>query len=248
MMVNSLKKRIQRSFNKAFDTYDDHASIQREICKQLLKPLKEMRIQTKIIADFACGTGISTKAVADSFPYQNLYAIDFCEKLLIQAKSKLKESNVEFILADFETNVFLCNSLDLIFCNMGFQWALDLKQAFFSLFSQLKAFGVLAFSVPLLGTFCELRNDCRNPFLTLQSIVQLLKAVGFELLTADEKIFTDSFESPLDAIRSIKSIGANCLLYPKRNKGLSPMPIEKNNTDTTLTYHIGFFIAKKIIQ
>ncbi|MBW5803099.1 malonyl-ACP O-methyltransferase BioC [Coxiella endosymbiont of Ornithodoros amblus] len=248
MMINSLKKRIQRSFNKAFDTYDDYALIQQKICKQLLTLLKEMRIQTKIIADFACGTGISTKAVANSFPYKNLYAIDFCEKLLMQAKSKLKESNVEFILADFENNVFFYNSLDLIFCNMGFQWALDLKQTFFILFSQLKALGVLAFSVPLIGTFCELRNDCRNPFLTVQSIVHLLKDVGFELLATDEKIFTDSFESILDAIRSIKSIGANCLLYPKRKKGLSPMPIEKYNTNTKLTYHIGFFIAKKIIQ
>ena len=123
-----------------------------------------MRIQTKIIADFACGTGISTKAVVDSFPYQNLYAIVFCEKLLMQTKSKLKESNVKFILADFETNVFFWNPLDLIFCNMGFQWALDLKKTFLRLFSQLKVFGVLAFSVPLLGTFCELRNDAEIPF------------------------------------------------------------------------------------
>ena len=247
MMISSIKNGIQLSFNSAFKTYDDHAYVQREVCEQLLMRLKKIVIQVEIIADFACGTGISTQGIADIFCYRNLYAIDFCNNLLMRAKNKLKSLNVEFILADFENHIFLPNSLDLIFCNMGFQWALNLKRTLFVLFSQLKPFGILAFSVPLVGTFCELRNICRNSFLTAQLATYLLQYVGFELLVLDKKTFVDSFKSPRDAIRSIKFVGANYLLQPRENKGLSSILI-KNMHDTTLTYQVGFFIAKKIVR
>ena len=240
-MINSTKARIQHSFNKAFESYDDNASFQRKICEQLLIKIRKIDIKTEIIADLACGTGISTQAVSNSFNYENLYAIDFCEKLLMQAKKKLKQYNINFILADFDDEIFYPNSLHLILCNMGFQWALDLKKTFITVCAQLMTNGILAFSIPLEGTFYELSHDRRNRFLTSLVIASCLKETGFEICDVVEKKFVEHFKSTIEAMQSIKSIGANCLMYPRDNRVKYI-----NSTCKTLTYQIGFFIVKKI--
>ena len=240
-MINSIKARIQHSFNKAFKSYDDNASFQRKICEQLLIKVRKIDIKTEIIVDLACGTGVSTQVVSNAFSYKNLYAIDFCEKLLVQARKKLKKYNVNFILADFDDEIFYPNSLHLILCNMGFQWALNLKKTFVTVCAQLKTNGILAFSMPLDGTFYELSYDRRNRFLTSLVVTSFLKETGFTVCDIVEKKFVEHFKSTIEAIQSIKSIGANCLMYPRKNrvKYIS-------HTCKTLTYQIGFFVVKKV--
>ena len=105
-MINDIKARIQRSFNKASDTYDAYSFIQREVCKNLLKQLKNLNFRHDVIADFACGTGISTQEIINAFSCKTLYAIDFCDKLLAKAKNKKLGSKVIFILADFDDVIF----------------------------------------------------------------------------------------------------------------------------------------------
>lgn len=105
-MINDIKVRIQRSFNRASDTYDEYSFIQREVCKNLLKQLKNLNFRHDVIADFACGTGISTREIINVFSCKTLYAIDFCDELLEKAKNKKLGSKVIFILADFDDVVF----------------------------------------------------------------------------------------------------------------------------------------------
>lgn len=241
-MTNNIKVRIQKSFNKASDTYDTYSFIQREVCKNLLKQLKNLNFRHDIIADFACGTGVSTQEIVNVFSYKTLYAIDFCDKLLVKAKNKKLGSKVIFVLADFDDVIFLKNCFQLLVCNMGFQWALDLKHTLTTLFLQLADFGVMAFSIPLQGTFNELKNNYRNYFLDSRSIVDLLEETGFEVFSFQEENFVEVFNTPIETIRSIKNIGANCLIHRKSGEGLLSMRLIKN---TQLTYRIGFFIAKK---
>ncbi|QTS83921.1 methyltransferase domain-containing protein [Coxiella endosymbiont of Amblyomma nuttalli] len=242
--MNDIKVRIQQSFNNASDTYDTYSFIQREVCKNLLKQLKNLSFRHDVIADFACGTGISTQEIMNAFSCRTLYAIDFSDKLLAKAKNKKLGSKVVFILADFDDIVFLKNCFQLLVCNMGFQWALDLKHTLTTSFLQLADFGVMAFSIPLQGTFHELKNDYRNYFLDSQSIVDLLEDTGFEISSFREENFVEAFNTPIETIRSIKNIGANCLIHSKREKGLLSIRRIKN---TQLTYRIGFFIVKKSI-
>ena len=242
-MSNDIKVRIQRSFNKASDTYDAYSFIQREVCKNLLKQLKDLNFRHDVIADFACGTGVSTREIINVFSFKTLYAIDFCDKLLAKAKNKKLGSKVIFILADFDDVVFFKNSFQLLICNMGLQWALDLKHTLTTLLLQLSDFGVMAFSIPLQGTFNELKNTYRNYFLDSQSIFDLLEETGFEISSFQEENFIEIFNTPIEAIRSIKNIGANCLIHNRKSEqGLLPIRLIRN---TQLTYRIGFFIAKK---
>ncbi|AJC50682.1 methyltransferase domain-containing protein [Coxiella endosymbiont of Amblyomma americanum] len=248
-MLSEKKIRIQRSFNKAFKTYDNYSDIPKKICNTLLNQLKKIDSHYEIIADFACGTGISTQAISLAYLYKNLYAIDFCNNLLNTARRKIENSNVMFILADFDDFLFFENSIHLIFCNMGLQWSLNLKNTFKVFSYQLIRSGIMAFSIPLKGTFDELDEKSRNQFYQPNVITNLLVSSGFSMLSCQEINFTDTFNTVQSAIRSIKCIGANCLIQ-KQKSSLSIKPILKpqsiNKQPVKLTYRIGFFICKKI--
>lgn len=240
---------IQRSFNKAFKTYDNYGYMSVKICKELLSQLKKLEFNYQIIADFACGTGISTQEISSSFLFNNLYAIDFCNNLLSEAKKKVKNSNILFILGDFDDCLFFERSLQLIFCNMGLQWSLDLRNTFKVFSYQLVHSGIMAFSIPLAGTFNELDENSRNQFYQPGIINNLLATSGFSILSYQEKIFIDEFNTIQEAIRSIKYIGANCL-FQRQKSDLSTRPIFKfsftKKIGVYLTYRIGFFVCRQV--
>ena len=127
-MVN-LKSAIKRQFDKSFDTYDRYCSLQNEVCDHSIQLLKKQATDFEVMADFACGTGESTLRLIERITHRQCYAIDFSDKLLSVAAHKLP-STVHPILFDFENNLFEAQTLDLIFCNMGLQWALDLEKTF----------------------------------------------------------------------------------------------------------------------
>ena len=124
-MKKDLKQKIQLSFNRSYETHDRYCAIQNKICEQSIKLLLKFSNQFEKISDFACGTGESTKRLINNVRYDTCYAIDFAETLLNVAKTKFR-SNVKPILCDFDELIFDEKYLDLVFCNMGLQWSLNL--------------------------------------------------------------------------------------------------------------------------
>lgn len=246
-MFNEKKMRIQRSFNRAFKTYDAYSYMPAKICKELLDQLKKIELNYEVIADFACGTGVSTQEISSVFSFNSMYAIDFCNSLLDEAQKKIRNAKVMFILADFDDFLFFENSLQLAFCNMGLQWSLDLRNTFKTFSYQLIPSGIMAFSIPLKGTFNELGENSRNQFYPLEIITNFLTVSGFSILSYQEKVFIDEFKTLQEAVRSIKYIGANCLVLRKKSD-LSAKPILKftDKEIVKLTYRIGFFVCRKI--
>ncbi|WP_304985185.1 hypothetical protein [Coxiella-like endosymbiont] len=61
-----------------------------KICKELLNQLKKIEFNYEVIADFACGTGVSTQEISSVFSFNSMYAIDFCNSLLDEAQKKLE--------------------------------------------------------------------------------------------------------------------------------------------------------------
>ena len=69
-MNTKLKVKLQTNFNKAAPSYDQNCTIQNEICKQSIELLLLYENHFNYIADFACGTGESTKQLIQSVNYQ----------------------------------------------------------------------------------------------------------------------------------------------------------------------------------
>ena len=249
-MTQSIKNKIQRDFEKSWRTYDTYCTVQRKVCQHAIEQLLPYGNHFKTIADFACGTGVSTEQLARNIQREKFYALDFSENLLAIAKNKCIHHNVEFMRADFETALFPSNHLDLVFCNMGLQWSLDFSAALGKITDYLRNNGLLVFSIPLHENFPEIKRPHKNTMPTLNAVKQFLQHNNLTLLTYSEKTYVEHFQTPLDALRSIKSVGANARFSRKTHKttGLSRAFINNlflKKDAPSLTYRIGIFVAQK---
>ncbi len=251
--MKNIKNKIKVSFNRAAATYDYYAQLQWQQSLALVTQVEKfMGSNCNKIIDLGCGTGNSTLALHKNFTYNSLYAIDIANALLKKAKQKLIHRDLYFIESDFDDLPGKISNIDLIFSNMALQWSLDLNMTLALLANKLSKQGVLAFSLPLNGTFGEIDLAYRNKFQFSSVIQTILKSLNFELLEVTQKTIEKPFSSPLKALRSLKMIGANCILrndqyhYFQRKR---LQAIVGSNIDLQkkfrLTYKIGFFIAKK---
>lgn len=239
-----MKEKIRSCFNSAWETYDKHCAVQRKICKDCIDLIPCFGNYFNTIADFACGTGISTQHLVTHVKYKTCYAIDIAENLLAIANEKLINKDIKFILSDFDNPVFGENYLDLIFCNMGLQWSLDLE-ATLNLFNfYLNKSGLMIFSIPIEGNFPEIKKPHKNAMHKIEVVKKILEKTHFKVLRFCKKTYVEKFNSPHHALSSIKAIGANCLFSPKENKllGLSRNHMIKSN-QPTLTYQVAIFMA-----
>ena len=65
------------------------------IAKRLKEIIKENNIEKNDYLDLACGTGKVTEKMANEF--ENVYAVDLSDDMLMQAFDKFQEKNINLI-------------------------------------------------------------------------------------------------------------------------------------------------------
>jgi malonyl-CoA O-methyltransferase len=245
MMKSSL---VKKAFNQAADQYDASCALQLNTGLTLIDLLKNYCTNSTNILDAGCGTGILTKEIAATFQYKILYAIDIADQLLVHAEKKLKNSNIHIELADYNDMYDMDVLFDMIYANLSLHWSDNFGKTLASMHNKLNENGMLGFSIPLLGTFKEIKNDCSiNTFNELPQIERHTLDAGFHIIymKAQEIIF--DFDNALKALKSIKSVGANYVDTKSRNVSFKKMKkfIQSNNNSFRLSYNIGYFIVKK---
>lgn len=216
---------VKDCFNKAANTYNDHCQLQLATGEKLLGLLPD----AENIIDLGCGTGINTAKLK----YKHLYALDNSDKLLAQAKLRLGNKNITYLEQSFDA--FSGLELDLAFANMSLQWSENLSLTLSNIRANLKQGGILAFSLPLIGTFGGL-NIQTISFLSFKGIQQYLS--DWQIIHAETQKINYLFPSLIEALRSIKCVGAN---YCKNS---SSKLITRNKTSCLLEYNIGYFMVK----
>lgn len=236
-------RRTEICFNKAHQTYDSHNHVQRYVNEILINLLLKVENKFPITIDLGCGTGAATKILAKKIIYHHFYAIDVAELLLAHAEKKLKTLDIKTHLSSFDHILFTNEYFHLAFANMSLQWSVDIENTIQYIHSRLANNGMLAFSIPLTNTFHELKNHFSiNSFHTFDFIKKLLLKYNFSIMHAESHEKIESFDSTLDALKSIKQVGANATSKPSCSflRGRSSLP-----KVTSLTYHLGYFIARK---
>lgn len=238
-----LKKNIRRCFNKAASTYDQHCEIQALIGKRLIDFLIQSSIQPKNIIDLGCGSGLVTEQLANQFQYENFYAVDIADQLLQKAYEKLAGRSIRVLEKDFDFLYSPDILFDLAFSNMSLHWSLNLTRTFSAIRDNIKQNGTLAFSIPIAGTFSELKEVDKNAFCLPTDIIRLLKNANFNKIEFKKENFTLKFDSLRTAIKSIKLVGANQKFDLSKKTFPRQALLEKN--PFSISYHIVYFIAQR---
>lgn len=246
-----MKDKIRRNFNRAAKTYDQHCVVQNAICQRSVQLLFEHQTHFHNIADFACGTGESTRSLTHSVNFKKCYAVDLAERLLSTAKNKLANiSNIDWILGDFEHQIHM-QSLDLIFCNMGLHWTSDFSATIHLWQQYLNRNGLLLFSIPMVENFPEIKKSCKPKFLSHKQVIKALLENHWQLISSEIRFFEVRFNSQIEALKSLKAMGTNYnKIHVQRAQGLSSIKLNQiflNPNSKNLTYQIGIYLARKII-
>src|SRR5258708_7745945 len=93
--------RIKKAFNKAAESYDDYCHLQRQTGRQLITQVKEYHLDSSRMLDLGCGTGIVTRELAAAFTFDEFFAVDIADQLLLKALIQLHDFPVKVIEADF---------------------------------------------------------------------------------------------------------------------------------------------------
>lgn len=254
MKPKSSKHKIAKHFNRAFDTYDLYCHVQWYVGYTLIHHLINIPVQSLSLIDIGCGSGLVTQELLSLNP-QTLVVLDLAEQLLLKAKMRLKDHIPIIINADFDSMPFQHHSFDLAFSNMSLQWSLNISKTIQEISRILKFKGYFIFTLPIQGTFHELKPYFPlNHFHTKADVEEALLTNNFRLLQTQLLLVHVYYSNILNALQSLKKTGVTYNVNQHINS-LKGNPFIKILTKQSLsyikpfslTYYIYLGVAQKIL-
>ena len=169
------------SFSRFADSYDDAASIQREVAKRLAERLEYFNIKPGLVLDLGSGTGFCTQHIMASNPTATSVCLDLSLPMLTQARNK--KLGQHHICASAPALPLADNSFDMVISSMMLHWCQDTTTAIKETQRALKPGGLFLFSACAEGTLSELNEALQQagmppPANTFPSMHELATAVA----------------------------------------------------------------------
>jgi len=222
--IAPINKNIARqSFNKAADTYDSVAALQREVAQRLMDRMDIVRLTPTTIVDIGCGTGDTTLKLFKTYKKAQIIGVDFAEQMLEKARSKLSwhekmlGRQPRFICGDAESLPLTDQSVDFIFSSLTLQWCNDLDATFCEFRRVLKPGGLIMFSSLGPDTLKELRQSWQSTdnrqhvhsFIDMHHVGDALLRARLADPVMDMEYFTLTFNDGQQLMRELKLLGAH---------------------------------------
>jgi len=219
------KARVRASFDRAAQTYDAAAILQKSVRTEMLSRLDLVKIKPKIILDAGCGTGHGSFALQKKFSRAQVVSLDIALGMLQKTHQQqpffdklLKQKNL--ICADIERLPILKSSLGMVWSNLALQWCNDLDAAFSEVSRVLQPNGLFMFSTFGPDTLKELRTASRSTdseasttrvsrFIDMHDIGDALTRAGFSAPVLDVERYTLTYDDVKSVMKDLKSIGAH---------------------------------------
>lgn len=200
-MSKPWKQRVVESFDRGADVYAQHDNAQVRIAEFLSQHLPQ--IDAPSVLELGCGTGNLTRYLLDVYSDAQFTISDISESMVTKARSDIGDfDNVNWRVMDAEH--IQCNEkYDLIVSSMTAQWFFDFEEAVAQQRAFLKPGGYIMHAVPGEKTFQEWQNVLED--LNLPSGLLDFSYAGDVIA---EDIFTLSYESGFDFLKSVKAMGA----------------------------------------
>ena len=222
------KSRVRDSFDRAAETYDAAAVLQKFVRTEMLSRLDLVAMQPTHILDAGCGTGHASAALMKKYPKAELVSLDLALGMLKKTQSvnasltnRIKrvfgQTQQNLLCADIEQLPLADASVDMIFSNLAIQWCNDLDAAFAGIHRVLRTDGLLTFSTLGPDTLKELRAASKTDaarvsvsrFFDMHDIGDALVRAGFSAPVLDVERVVLTYENAIDVMRDLKAIGAH---------------------------------------
>jgi len=214
------KSRVRASFNRAANTYDAAAVLQKLVREEMLSRLDLIKIAPQAILDAGCGTGRGSFALQKRFKNSQLFSLDLAFGMLQKTEAqrpvlqKLFSKN-NLICADIENLPIADASMDLVWSNLALQWCNDLDKSFAEVVRVLQPNSLFMFSTFGPDTLKELRAASNNGsthvsrFIDMHDIGDALTRAGFNAPVLDVERYTLTYDDVKGVMIDLKAIGAH---------------------------------------
>jgi malonyl-CoA O-methyltransferase len=225
------KARVRASFNRAANSYDAAAVLQKKVREEMLDRLSLINIAPKALLDAGCGTGAGSNALQKKFKNAQVVSLDIAFGMLQKTAEQrpfLQKilHKPQLVCADIETLPIVSNSMHLLWSNLALQWCNDLDAAFNEAARVLQPEGLFIFSTFGPDTLKELRSASNNGhthvsrFIDMHDIGDALTRAGFSAPVLDVEYYTLTYDNVKGVMKDLKSIGAHNATFG-RNRGLA---------------------------
>lgn len=223
------KSRVKYSFNRAADTYDAAAVLQKEVRERMLERLDLVKITPDIILDAGSGTGQAGRLLQKRYAGSQLIQLDIALRMLEKSRaehaSPIKNTiNRLFgipassaVCADIERLPLAGGTTGLVWSNLAIQWCNDLDRVFQEVNRILQPNGLFMFSTFGPDTLKELREASAadpdhvhvNRFIDMHDIGDALVRAGFAAPVLDVEHLVLTYDDVFGVMRDLKAIGAH---------------------------------------
>ncbi|MGH8596188.1 MAG: malonyl-ACP O-methyltransferase BioC [Gammaproteobacteria bacterium] len=221
---------VRRAFDRAAESYDKYAVLQREVGDRALSQFGFMQIEPRIVLDLGAGTGHCARQLEKRFRRARVVLLDIAPNMLKTARARHRtwRTRAHYVCNDLRTLSLKSSSVDIIFSNLVLQWCGDLLAAFKECRRVLCPGGLFLFSSLGPDTLQELRLawstvDGRshvNTFRDMHEVGDALIASGFSSPVLDRECLTMTYRDVLGLMSDLKGIGAHNSLEG-RSRGLT---------------------------
>ncbi len=225
---------IPTGFKTVADTYDDHASIQNRVARDLLDIMPDSE-QFENLLEIGCGTGLYTRLLAERYEDVDLYAVDFSIQMVKQARQKLSSFRINWFIADAR-NFTLNTQFAGLTSSSSIHWAQPLNKLFENLSAHLRSDGQFVFSIMLRDTLRELQSlrrrvapnkSPRRSLPTASTVFKQLEASGFTPDQHYRQQYEQKYESARSFLRALNEQGVTGNQIAAPDRPLTPGELEQ---------------------
>ena len=224
------KQSVRQAFDRAADSYDNAAAVQREICHRLATLASAHRPAESVrrVLDAGCGTGYGLPLLAEAYADAELVALDFAPAMLARITSASdSRRTIIRLCADLEALPLAACSIDAIWSSLALQWCAP-SLALAEMARALRPGGVAWIATLGPRTLWELREA----FATVDQAEHVIRfhpagkwiehalQAGFSLLASDQRPAFALAGDLRALLHDIKAIGAHHVGEQRRRQPL----------------------------
>ena len=230
------RKRVRKAFDRAAESYDEAAVLQKEVCSRLLEKLDVVKITPEWILDAGSGTGEAIKTLQKKYKKADVALLDLSERMLLKAgKNTALFKKAHAVCGDLEANPFADQQFGLVFSSLAMQWCNDIGATLAELKRILKPGGLLMFATFGPDTLKELRASWQkvdqaahvNTFIDMHDIGDVLMQLGFAEPVMEAEVITVNYDSVDLLMQDLRNIGANVTPSGQNNGMLTPNKLNR---------------------